>query len=98
MNEENTFIVTNNANMIPILLFEPLFDCKLRLRVNTIVLAYDLEDVILFVETVLEYTATRWVEGVLNSRQNLDQSVGCELNSLCHVALMYVDIYSSVQM
>ena len=98
MNEEDTFIVTNNANMIPILLLEPLFDCKLRLRVNTIVLAYDLEDVILFVETVLEYTATRWVERVLNSRQYLDQSVGCELNCLCHVALMYVDIYSSVQM
>ena len=49
MNEEDTFIVTNNANVVSILLLEPLLDCKLRLWVNTLILAYDLEDVILFV-------------------------------------------------
>ena len=68
MNEEDTFIVTNNANVVPILLLEPLLDCKLRLWVNMLIFAYDLEDVILFVEHVLEYTCTGWVDSVLDSR------------------------------
>ena len=52
---------------------------------------------IFLVKHVLEYTATCWVDCSLNPRKDLDQSVGCELDSLFHVSVVYVDIYRTIQ-
>ena len=67
VNEENCFILADDARMGSAFLLEPLFDRKLGIFVQVFSCALDPEDVVFAVQDVLEDASGGWVGLVLNS-------------------------------